>query len=112
MPDGVLVDAVQQLTTQLTRFRAAESTPGPVTLLNAMLDAFESTGNLNLHRLSYSSSGQNSAEIQMSISAPSTAEILELSEKLGVGGWTAQAQNITRAGDMQQANLIVRGNGF
>jgi type II secretion system protein L len=112
MPDGVLVDAVQQLTTQLTRFRAAESTPGPVTLLNAMLDAFESTGNLNLHRLSYSSSDQNSSEIQMSISAPTTAEILELSEKLGVGGWTAQAQNITRAGDLQQANLIVRGNGL
>ncbi|MDP2380597.1 MAG: GspL/Epsl periplasmic domain-containing protein, partial [Pseudohongiella sp.] len=112
MPDGVLVDAVQQLTTQLTRFRAAESTPGPVTMLNAMLDAFESTGNLNLHRLSYSSSDQNSSEIQMSISAPTTAEILELSEKLGVGGWTAQAQNITRAGDLQQANLIVRGNGF
>ncbi|MDP1756778.1 MAG: type II secretion system protein GspL [Pseudohongiella sp.] len=112
MPDGVLVDAAQQLTTQLTRFRAVESTPGPVTMLNAMLDAFESAGNLNLHRLSYSSSDQNSSEIQMSISAPTTAEILELSEKLGVGGWTAQAQNITRAGDLQQANLIVRGNGF
>lgn len=112
MPDGVLVDAVQQLSTQVARYRAVESSVGPVGMLNAMLDAFETTGELNLHRLSYSSNDQNNPEIQMTISAPTTAVILELSETLSASGWAAQAQNISRAGDQQQANLIVRGNGL
>jgi type II secretion system protein L len=112
MPEGVLVDAVQQLSTQLARYRAGESSVGPVAMLNAMLDAFEITGELNLHRLSFNSNDQNNPEIQMTISAPTTAVILELSETLSASGWTAQAQNISRAGDLQQANLIVRGNGL
>jgi type II secretory pathway component PulL len=62
--------------------------------------------------LSYTSNEQNNPEIQMTISAPTTAGILELSERLSASGLTAQAQNISRAGDLQQANLIVRGNGL
>jgi general secretion pathway protein L len=112
MPDGVLVDPVQQLATQLTRYRAADSSAGPVSMLNAMLDAFDTATQLNLHRLSYTSNEQNNPEIQMTISAPTTAGILELSERLSASGLTAQAQNISRAGDLQQANLIVRGNGL
>jgi general secretion pathway protein L len=112
MPDGVLVDPVQQLSTQLTRYRAADSSTGPVSMLSAMLTAFDTAGQLNLHRLSYSSNDQNNPEIQMTISAPTTAGILELSERLSASGLTAQAQNISRAGDLQQANLIVRSNGL
>lgn len=112
MPDGMLVDAVQQLTTQLSRYRAADASSGPVALLNAMLDAFEGADSVNLHRLSYSINDQNTPELHMTISAPTTADILALSEQLGAKGWTAQAQNISRTGDLQQANLIVRGNGL
>jgi type II secretory pathway component PulL len=81
-------------------------------MLNAMLDAFDTATQLNLHRLSYTSNEQNNPEIQMTISAATTAGILELSERLSASGLTAQAQNISRAGDLQQANLIVRGNGL
>lgn len=112
MPDGMLVDAVQQLTTQLSRYRAAGSSSGPVALLNAMLETFESAEGLNLHRLSYSINDQNTPELHMTISAPTTADILAINEQLSTKGWTAQAQNISRAGDVQQANLIVRGNGL
>ncbi|MDO8908583.1 MAG: type II secretion system protein GspL [Pseudohongiella sp.] len=115
MPEGVLVDAVQQLSTQVAQRRSAGSAQSLITMLDAMLEPFESADGLNLHRLSYNSNtqtGGTAAEIQMTVSAPGTAEILTLSENLSAAGWTAQARNISRAGDRQQASLSVRGNGL
>lgn len=113
MPEGVLVDAVQQLSAQVSQRRNAGSTQSLISMLGALLEPFENTENLNLHRLGYSSGNQAggaSTEIQLSVGAPGAAEILQLSESLNAAGWSAQAQNISRVGDAQQANLLIRGS--
>jgi type II secretion system protein L len=117
MPDGVLVDAVQQLSTQVSLRRSAQSTQSLTGMLAAMLEPFASADGLNLHRLSFTANTRtetagSAAEIQMNISAPSTDNILQLSQHLNSAGWNTQAQNITRSGDRQQASLVVRGNAM
>lgn len=115
MPEGVLVDAVQQLSAQVAQRRNAGASQSLISMLDAMLEPFGSVEGISLHRLSYNSNTQTAgtaAEIQMNISAPSATEILQFSENLTAAGWNAQAQNISRVGSSQQANLVVRGNSL
>lgn len=111
MPEGVLVDAVQQLSAQIAQRRSASSTQSLISMLDVMLEPFESADNISLQRLSYNSGAQTGGltEIQLSITAASAAEILQLSEQLNTTGLNTQAQNISRVGEAQQASLIVRG---
>lgn len=109
MPEGVLVDAEQQLAAQVSQRRNNTSAQSLTGMLNTMLDPIENAEGVTLHRLSYNASDVSGTEIQLNISAPGTSDILQLSEDLTAAGWSAQAQNISRVGDIQQANLIVRG---
>lgn len=110
MPEGVLVDAVQQLSAQVSQRRATTASRSLTRMLDDMLEPFENADSVTLHRLSYSAGNTNGTEIQLIVSAPDTADILTLGENLTAAGLTAQAQNISRTGDSQQANLLVRGN--
>lgn len=113
MPEGVLVDAVQQLSTQLTQQRGAASAQTLTSMLMASMESFANSDDLGLHRLSYNgntAAANNSAELQLSISAADTSSILQLGESLTAAGWNAQARNINRVGDRQHANLIIRGH--
>lgn len=113
MPDGVLVDAVQQLSTQITQRRSSAASQSLLAMLDAMVEPVASAGDLSLHRVSYNStaaSGNNVAEVQLTVSAPDTGSILQFSETMTASGWNTQARNINRVGDRQHASLIVRGN--
>ncbi len=110
VPEGVLVDAAQQLRTQIARLNASAIGPGVVAMLDDMASVFAAHQSVRMHSLSYSHNRAGGApELQMSISAPATADILALGEQLTAAGWSAQAQNISRSGDFQQASLLIRG---
>lgn len=110
VPEGLLVDASQQLQAQIARLGAAAGGPGVVAMLHETSGFFAAHPSVQMHSMSYNHSrGGGAAELQMSISAPATADILALGEQLTAAGWSAQAQNISRTGDFQQASLLIRG---
>lgn len=106
MPDGVLVDAEQQLAAQLARYRQGTAGPSLTRMLHEMLAPFADNNDISLHRLSY----QLDAGMQINISAADTADILKLSADLTAAGWPTQAKNIRRSGTGQQASLLIRSN--
>ena len=109
VPQGVLVDAEQQLTTQLSQLRGSGQQGQLMSLMNDMAPHLSAASSVRLHRLSYSArqGGAGQTELQLAVTAESNAEILALSEALNDAGLQTRAQNISRAGDRQQASLLV-----
>lgn len=112
VPQGVLVDAEQQLSTQLLQLRGSGQQGQLMRLMNDMAPHLSAATSVRLHRLSYSArqGGAGQTELQLAVTAESNAEILALSEALNNAGLQTRAQNISRAGDRQQASLLVSRN--
>jgi hypothetical protein len=110
MPEGVLVDAEQQLRSQVAQLRSAPSGSGITEILAGTAPVFAAHERVRMHSLDFSyGAGATTPELQMGISAPTTADILALGEQLTSSGWQAQAMNIMRSGDYHQASLLIRG---
>jgi len=111
-PQGVLVDAEQQLTAQLAQLRGSGQQGQLMVLMNDMAPHLSAAGSVRLHRLSYSArqGGTGQIELQLAVTAESNAEILALSEAFNKAGMQTRAQNISRAGDRQQASLLISRN--
>jgi general secretion pathway protein L len=106
VPQGVLVDAEVQLTTQLAQLRRNSGQGQLLPLLDELAPVLLQAASVRVHRLTYSS-GQR--ELQLTISGDSNTTLLALDEQLNQAGIRAQTRNISRAGDRQQASLIVSG---
>lgn len=105
VPAGVLVDAEQQLRTQLAQFGRNGNTSRLMPALAAVSPALQQGGDLRLHRLNYSAA---QGELQLGVSANSNADILALSERINQAGLVARAQNMSRVSDRQQASLLIQ----
>jgi len=113
MPEGMLVDAAQQLRSQVNQLSSGLSGSGITEMLAGTAPVFASHNQVRMHSLDFSFSAVTAApELQMSISAPTAADILALGEQLTSSGWHAQAMNIMRSGDYHQASLLVRGKSL
>jgi general secretion pathway protein L len=106
VPQGVLVDAEVQLTTQLAQLRRNSGQGQLLPLLDELAPVLLRATSVRVHRLTYSSAQQ---ELQLSISGDSNNTLLALDEQLNLAGIRAQTRNISRAGDRQQASLIING---
>ena len=104
IPDGVLVDAEQQLRSQLAQFEAGAA--GDVlALLEVVAPLLAARDNMSITRLSWQ--GQQ-GEVQLSLLAQSNSDILAVAEALQAAGLDAQARNMSRQGQLQTANLVLR----
>jgi general secretion pathway protein L len=107
VPQGALVDAEQQLRSQLARIRGEGTYSGLMPLLDQIapyLLADNST--VQVHRMGFSA---ETNELQLAITADSNTDILTFSESLNNAGLSAQARNLSRSGNRQQANLVIGG---
>jgi len=110
VPAGMLVDAEQQLRGQLGQLRGSGG-GSVLALLHRMTPQLAQSPQVRINRLGYNggSSPTDLGELQLSIDAASNTDILQFSEQLNNIGLQARAQNMTQAGDRQQASLIVSG---
>lgn len=110
VPAGVLVDAEQQLRAQLGQLRGTGG-GSVLALLHRLTPQLAQNSQVSINRLGYNggSSPTDLGELQISIDAASNTDILQFSEQLNNIGLQARAQNMTQAGDRQQASLIVSG---
>lgn len=108
MPQGVLVDAAQQLRSQLAQLTGQESGPGLLLILDQVAPALEKVSGVRVQRLNYSAARQ---ELNLSVSAVSNEDILSLNEALGEAGLNARTQNISRQGESHLAQLVIFSSG-
>lgn len=106
VPQGALVDAEQQLRAQLARIRGEGSHSGLMPLLDQIAPYLLTDTTVQVHRIGFSA---ETNELQLAITADSNADILTFSESLNTAGLPAQARNLSRSGDRQQANLVIGG---
>jgi len=104
MPDGVLVDAEQQLRSQLGG-QAAGPGGSVLHVLGRVAPLVAAHDGMTIGRLGWQGARR---ELQMAISARSNSDILALAAALQAAGLDAQPQQIVRQGSLQAANLVVR----
>lgn len=109
VPAGVLVDAEQQLRTQLAQLRGGSADGSVLVLLDRLAPALAQNAQISINRLSYNGGGSVNGlgELQLSVEAASNTDILQFSEQLSNGGLQARAQNMTQSGTRQQASLMI-----
>ncbi|MAY56851.1 MAG: hypothetical protein CMQ46_14845 [Gammaproteobacteria bacterium] len=106
VPQGVLVDAEQQLRSQLAQLRGSGASASVLPLLDQIAPVLLQHGDVRVHRVNFLAARQ---ELQLALTAQSNSQLLAFSEALGNAGLSAQARNISQAGSRQQANLLVSG---
>lgn len=108
MPQGVLVDAAQQLRSQLSQITGGQSGPGLLSVLDQVAPALQRVSGIQIQRLNYSAGRQ---ELNLSVTALSNDDILSLNDALAEAGLNARAQNIRRQGDSHQAQFVIFAPG-
>lgn len=104
MPDGVLVNAEQQLAAQLARLEGSGS-EGVLVLLSQLAPLLVEQGGLLITRLDYNAPR---GELQLSLSAERNGDILAFTDALQAQGLQALAQGFSRQGQAQLANVVIR----
>lgn len=104
MPDGVLVNAEQQLAAQLARLEGGGG-EGVLVLLSQLAPLLTQQGGLLITRLDYNAPR---GELQLSLSAERNGDILAFTDALQAQGLQAQAQGFSRQGQAQLANVTIR----
>lgn len=104
MPEGVLVNAEQQLTAQLARLEGGNG-DGVLVLLSQLAPLLAASGDLLITRLDYNAPR---GELQLSLSAARNGDILAFTDALQAQGLSAQAQGFSRQGQAQLANILIR----
>lgn len=108
MPQGVLVDAAQQLRSQLAQLTGTDSGPGMLSILDQVAPALQGNSGIRVQRLNYSAGRQ---ELNLSVTAMSNEDILSLSDALSEAGLNARTQNISRQGNNHQAQFVIFAPG-
>ena len=109
VPAGVLVDAEQQLRAQLGQLRGDFRGGSVLAMLDMITPQLSNNAQISISRLSYNgaNTGAAQSELQLNIEAASNTDILQFSELLNSAGLQARAQNMTQAGNRQQASMII-----
>ncbi|WP_339866584.1 type II secretion system protein GspL [Pseudohongiella nitratireducens] len=108
MPQGVLVDAAQQLRSQLAQLTGSPEGAGLLSILDQVAPALADIQGIRVQRLNYSAGRQ---ELSLSISALSNEDILSFNDALNAAGLNARTQNITRQGESHLAQFVIFATG-
>jgi general secretion pathway protein L len=105
VPEGLLVDAEQQLRSQLARLGDMTSGHSLFTALPTLAGALQSHTDIELYTLNY---GRQQREIQLSVGAQNNSAILSLADEINRRGLNASVQNLVQSGSVQQATIGVQ----
>ena len=108
MPQGVLVDATQQLRSQLAQLSGNTEGPGLLLILDQVAPALSAISGIRVQRLNYSAGRQ---ELNLSVSAQTNEDILSFNDALNEAGLNARTQNITRQGESHLAQFVIFATG-
>lgn len=104
VPEGVLVNAEQQLRTQLARYEG-QGGGKALALLSDLAPLLLAQDELLILRLDYNASQQ---ELQLSLSAQGNGDILAFADAVQALGLDAQAQGFSRQGQSHLGNVLVK----
>lgn len=104
VPEGAISDPEKQLQSKVAGFKGGSSGGSVVEMLATVAPLIAAESNTNVRRLTYNDQRD---EIQVTLDAKSTSDILDLSNAINETGLRAVPQNMNRAGDRQQANMTI-----
>jgi general secretion pathway protein L len=104
VPQGAIANPEQQLQTKIAGFEGGAAGGSVVEMLASIAPLIAADQDIVLRRLTYN---DDRNEIQVTLEAKSNSDILDLSSAINQKGLRAVPQNMSRAGDRQQANLTI-----
>ncbi|MEX1198347.1 MAG: type II secretion system protein GspL [Pseudohongiellaceae bacterium] len=107
MPQGMLVNAASQLRNRLATLSGNGAGSGILTLLSRVTPALEASADVRVQRVEFNA---RSNQLQLTLEAPSNADILALTEQVQQQGVQARPGNMSAVGDRQRAVLRIGGD--
>lgn len=104
IPQGVMANPESQLQTRLREYQGGQRGSSVVELLATVGPLIAADDKIALRRLTYN---DQRSEMQITVEANSNSEILALSNAINERGLRATPQNLSRAGNRQQANMTI-----
>jgi type II secretory pathway component PulL len=104
MPQGMLVDAAQQLRSQLAQLDGDNGGVSLLWILEQIAPALTGVPGVRVQRLTYNAARQ---ELNLSISAMSNDDMLALNDALTEAGLNARTQNISRRNESYLAQFVI-----
>lgn len=104
IPQGVMANPESQLQTRLREYQGSARGSSVVELLALVGPLIVADDKIVLRRLTYN---DQRSEMQITVEANSNSEILALSNAINARGLRATPQNMSRAGNRQQANMTI-----
>lgn len=104
IPQGVMANPESQLQTRIREYQGSNAGSSVVELLATVGPLIAAEDKVTLRRLTYN---DQRSEMQVTIEADSNSEILALSNAINERGLRATPQNMSRAGNRQQANMTI-----
>ena len=107
VPEGAIVNPEQQLRSKINEYGQTATGSNVVKLLADVAPLIAGNEDVVLRRMTYNDQRD---EMQVTLEAQTNSDILELANAISQKGLQAVPQNMSRAGDRQQANMtITRG---
>lgn len=104
IPQGVMANPESQLQTRLREYQGSAGGSSVVEMLATVGPLIAADDRIALRRLTYN---DQRSEMQVTVEANSNSEILALSNAINERGLQATPQNMSRAGNRQQANMTI-----
>lgn len=104
IPQGVIANPESQLQTRIREYQSGNAGSSVVELLATVGPLIAAEDKITLRRLTYNDQRN---EMQVTVEAESNSEILALSNAINERGLRATPQNMSRAGNRQQANMTI-----
>lgn len=106
VPQGAIADPEQQLKSKIAGLQNGSSGASVVEMLAKVGPLIADNKSVNVRRLTYN---DRQDEMQVTLEAKSNSEILNLASAINQKGLRAVPQNMSQAGDRQQANMTITG---
>lgn len=108
VPQGAIANPEQQLRSKLAEFKGESGGSSVVQMLATVAPLIAEDKDVTVRRLTYNDQRD---EMQVTLEAKSNSDILNLSNAINQKGFNAVPQNMSRAGDRQQANMTITRAG-
>lgn len=108
VPQGAIANPEQQLRSKIAEFKGETGGSSVVHMLATVAPLIAEDDDVTVRRLTYNDQRD---EMQVTLEAKSNSDILDVSTAINQKGLKAVPQNMSRAGDRQQANMTITRAG-